>query len=93
MNLQNAYNRFLELSGSLDNLMQFQQEINSEKEHNGEKILGKISKGVRLENVYLRYDKNIVLKNINLKINLNETIAFVGESGSGKQPWSIYWQD
>ena len=84
MNLQNAYNRFLELSGSLDNLMQFQQEINSEKEHNGEKILGKISKGVRLENVYLRYDKNIVLKNINLKINLNETIAFVGESGSGK---------
>ena len=84
MNLQNAYNRFLELSGSLDNLMQFQQEINSEKEHNGQKILGKINTGVRLENVYLRYDKNTVLKNINLKINLNETIAFVGESGSGK---------
>jgi subfamily B ATP-binding cassette protein MsbA len=84
MNLQNSYNRFLELSGSLDNLMDFQKEVNNEKEQNGTKLKDKLDASIELKNVSLSYDKVAILKNINLKINKHETVAFVGESGSGK---------
>jgi ABC-type multidrug transport system fused ATPase/permease subunit len=84
MNLQNSFNRFLELSGSLDNLMDFQKEINNEKEQNGEQVIDSLHSILELKDVFLAYDNVDILKNINLKIIKNETIAFVGESGSGK---------
>lgn len=84
MNLQNSYNRFLELSGSLDNLMDFQKEINNEQEQNGKQVLESLQATLELKEVSLAYDKVAILKNINLKIVKNETVAFVGESGSGK---------
>lgn len=84
MNLQNSYNRFLELSGSLDNLMDFQNEINKEKEHNGAQKIETFNTTIELKEVFLAYDNVAILKNINLKIVKNETVAFVGESGSGK---------
>lgn len=39
---------------------------------------------IRLNDVSFGYDKNPVLKNINLSISAGETIAFVGPSGAGK---------
>ncbi|PKG43441.1 ABC transporter ATP-binding protein [Psychroflexus sp. MES1-P1E] len=84
MNLQNSYNRFLELSGSLDNLMDFQKEINNEKEQNGKQVVERLNTMLELKEVFLTYDKVAILKNINLKIVKKETVAFVGESGSGK---------
>lgn len=84
MNLQNSYNRFLELSGSLYNLMQFQEEIQRARETNGIQIIHNINGGPELKGVGLHYDEVAVLKEINLRISRNETIAFVGESGSGK---------
>lgn len=84
MNLQNSFNRFLELSGSLDNLMDFQKEINKEKEQSGEQVIDSLYSTLELKDVFLAYDNVDILKNINLKIVKNETIAFVGESGSGK---------
>ncbi|WP_438966789.1 ABC transporter ATP-binding protein [Flavobacterium sp.] len=84
MNLQNSYNRFLELSGSLDNLVDFQNEINNQKEQNGNHVIDQLNKILELKEVFLAYDKVDILKNINLKIFKNETVAFVGESGSGK---------
>jgi subfamily B ATP-binding cassette protein MsbA len=84
LNLQNSYNRFLGLSGSLENLTDFQQEVKSEKEKNGSQKVEALKTSLELKNVCLNYDTVAVLKNINLKIEKNETIAFVGESGSGK---------
>jgi ABC-type multidrug transport system fused ATPase/permease subunit len=84
INLQNYYNRFLELSGSLDNLVDFQKEINEQKEQNGDVILNKLTASIELKDVFLSYDTVKVLSNVNLKIQKNETVAFVGESGSGK---------
>jgi subfamily B ATP-binding cassette protein MsbA len=84
MNLQNSYNRFLELVGSLDNLIDFQQEINKEKEQNGKQIVETLNTSIELKDVCLSYDQVTILKDINLNITKNETIAFVGESGSGK---------
>ncbi|NRG35031.1 ABC transporter ATP-binding protein [Niallia circulans] len=39
---------------------------------------------IHLNDVSFSYDKNPVLKNINLSISAGETIAFVGPSGAGK---------
>ncbi|CAM5606354.1 putative multidrug export ATP-binding/permease protein YgaD [Streptomyces afghaniensis 772] [Streptomyces afghaniensis] len=39
---------------------------------------------IHLNDVSFGYDKNPVLKNINLSISAGETIAFVGPSGAGK---------
>lgn len=49
------------------------------------KILKKISDGVEYKDVSFEYVKDRpVLKHINLKIKLGETVAFVGNSGGGK---------
>ncbi len=37
-----------------------------------------------LENVYVKYNKNFVLENINLKIFSNEFLTIIGPNGSGK---------
>ena len=39
---------------------------------------------IKLDNVSLGYDNNIVLKNINLEINSGDFICVVGPNGSGK---------
>jgi ATP-binding cassette, subfamily B, heavy metal transporter len=45
----------------------------------------KVKKGkVEFEKVSFSYNKRKILKNINLKINPHEKVAFVGHSGSGK---------
>jgi subfamily B ATP-binding cassette protein MsbA len=84
MALQHSYNRFLELSGSLDNLIDFQEEVSKQKEQNGKHVKEGLDEVIELKNVGLAYDKVAILKNINLSITKNQTIAFVGESGSGK---------
>jgi ATP-binding cassette subfamily B protein len=50
---------------------------------NGEKITS-LEGNLELVNVSFSYDNKQVLKNISLKINKSEKVAFVGESGSGK---------
>jgi len=55
-----------------------------EKEVFGEKHLSSINGNFEFKNVTFKYDKNKVLKNCNLKVNANETVAFVGKSGAGK---------
>ena len=39
---------------------------------------------IELNNVSLGYDKHVVLKNINLKIEAGDFICVVGPNGSGK---------
>lgn len=55
-----------------------------EKEVFGEKHLSNVNGNFEFKNVSFKYDKNKVLKNCNLKVTANETVAFVGKSGAGK---------
>ncbi|RAR47241.1 ABC transporter ATP-binding protein [Flavobacterium lacus] len=84
LNLQNSYNRFLEQYGSLENLIDFQQEIKVEKELKGNQTVDGLKSTIVLQDISLYYNSVTVLDRINLKISKNETVAFVGESGSGK---------
>jgi len=54
------------------------------KEKFGVKHINKINGDFEFKNVKFGYNKDLVLKDINFKINAKETVAFVGKSGAGK---------
>lgn len=54
------------------------------KETFNETHLKKVDGNFEFKNVSFKYDKKSILKNLNFKVNANETVAFVGKSGAGK---------
>ena len=48
------------------------------------KTISEFKESIEYKNVSFKYDKDLVLKNINLKIEKGKSIALVGQSGSGK---------
>ena len=84
MQMQVSWNRFLGVSGSLENVMSFEKEMKRNEEVTGEKKPEEPVKNLELRNVDLAYGDVRVLHNIDLQVRQNETVAFVGESGSGK---------
>ncbi len=84
MQMQVRWNKFLSVSGSLENMALFGRELKANREEKGEQSLVSQIEELKLEEVSFYYNDTRVLKNISLAIKKNETIAFVGESGSGK---------
>ena len=82
--MQGAYNNFLAVSGSMDNMTDFEQEIEKQKEYSGDIIFSGFSHSLELKNATFQYGERTILNEINFEICKNQTIAFVGESGSGK---------
>lgn len=87
MTLQTGWQSFMQNVGSLESVNEFSEllEDHAEKsgdyqdEHKGFK------ENILLSNLNFWYREDVpVLKNINLNIKKNSTIALVGESGSGK---------
>ena len=84
MGLQNFWNLFLGISGSLLNMDSFLNELRSAKEVTGSKIFPGFSQEMEITGLHFQYDNKKILRDINLSFNKNETIAIIGESGSGK---------
>lgn len=84
MSMQNFWNQFLNFSGSLQNMTEFNAELKAGKERNGKKIFPGFKNKLELKGLSFLYGDSQILNNINLSIKKNETIAIVGESGSGK---------
>jgi subfamily B ATP-binding cassette protein MsbA len=82
--LQNFWNFFLGVSGSLDNMTSFAKELKAGREQVGSIIFPQFKDKLELKNLSFFYETTQILNNIDLTINKNETIAIVGESGSGK---------
>jgi subfamily B ATP-binding cassette protein MsbA len=78
------WNAFISVSGSMENMKDFQSKIESDREKNGKISFDKFKKSIVIDQVDFSYGEFKVLKNINLNIQKNQSIAFVGESGSGK---------
>ena len=84
MQMQQNWNRFLTVSGSLENVQEFQQELRTNREEKGKQVFPGFKDRLLLDNISFSYGNSKVLADIELSISKNETIAFVGESGSGK---------
>lgn len=82
--LQTQYNDFLAVSGSLENMKDFEYELENSREKTGSHPFKSFQHDIKLEDVSFEYSGTPILKNLNLQIFKNETVAFVGESGSGK---------
>ena len=82
--MQQQWNEFMSVSGSLENMKDFQKEIELEQDKNGNLCFDKFTSSIVVENVNFSYGKVSILKNINVKIQKNKSLALIGESGSGK---------
>jgi ABC-type multidrug transport system fused ATPase/permease subunit len=83
--LQTSWNSFLQFSGSLDHVAQFQTDLQAAKaRHTGKTEVHNFETAIQLTNVQFFYGEQSILKDINLSITKNQSIALVGESGSGK---------
>lgn len=82
--MQNSWNIFMSVSGSMENMDDFQNKLISAKDTSGEQYYSRFINNIKLINVSFAFGENDILKDINLEIKKNETVAFVGESGSGK---------
>jgi len=84
MQMQVRWNKYLSVSGSLENVQLFGNELKENKEVQGTISLNESIEKIELKDAYFYYNQSPVLKKISLNIYKHETIAFVGESGSGK---------
>lgn len=84
MALQDQWNRFLGVSGSLENMTNFIAELKAGVEKNGKIPFQRFANNISLKNVSFYFGKTQVINSINLTIHKNETVAIIGESGSGK---------
>lgn len=83
--LQGQWNNYLSFSGAYKNLTEFYNELRNKEEPNGSVELSTLNGELEMQEVSFSFDGKIdVLRDINLIIKKNETIAFVGKSGSGK---------
>lgn len=84
MTVQNHWNTYLGVSGSLENMTEFSAELAVNAEIQGTTQFSEFSKNIELRRVGLSYGNYEVLKDVSLEIKKFETVAIVGESGSGK---------
>lgn len=83
--LQNAWNRYIVFSGSLENVDDFAKDLQRSKEKNKGKLeFDALQNELCLQKISFSYGDTPILKDIDLTIKKNESIALVGESGSGK---------
>jgi ABC-type multidrug transport system fused ATPase/permease subunit len=82
--MQNTWNKFLGVSGSLDNLQDFQQTLMKNQDDLGYQPFVYFQQEIKVAQVSFSYRDEHILKDITLSIKKNHVIAFVGESGSGK---------
>jgi len=84
MTLQTSYNKFLSFSGSLINMTDFVTGLRAHKEKTGS-LKASGSSQIVLENMSFSYvGDEWIVRDINVSVHRNETLALVGESGSGK---------
>ncbi|WP_139856277.1 ABC transporter ATP-binding protein [Aequorivita sinensis] len=84
MSLQWFWNSYMEVSGSLENMKDFQRDLESGKEKQGNVKINNFKNSIVLKDVDFSFGNELILKGINLKITKYQSIALVGESGSGK---------
>jgi ABC-type multidrug transport system fused ATPase/permease subunit len=84
LQLQSAYNNFLNVSGSLENMKSFVQELQNGCEQNGTNEFENFKEEISLMNISFAYKERPIIRNVSFIIKKNTTISFVGESGSGK---------
>ncbi|WP_226389030.1 ABC transporter ATP-binding protein [Penaeicola halotolerans] len=84
MAVQNSWNIFLSVHGSLENIKAFLLELNEGKKSNGAVKIKYLNTKITLDYVSVNLGDKKVLNNVVLTLLKNHTYAFIGKSGAGK---------
>lgn len=85
LGFQSSWNDFMAMTGSINSLQQFQEDLMVNKEVESKNQIEGSIESLELINASFSYDdKQNVLDEVSLKIRKYDSVAFVGESGSGK---------
>ncbi len=82
--VKTQWNYFLTMSGSMENMRDFQNSIGKNQENYGQVSIETFENALELSQATVTYSDSAVLNNISFKIIKNESVALVGKSGSGK---------
>jgi ABC-type multidrug transport system fused ATPase/permease subunit len=82
--LQSYWNKYISVTGSMNNLEQLQIELDNNSEFCSNHSYNGFKKSFKLENITLSLGGKRIFNNLTLEFDKNKTIALVGESGSGK---------
>lgn len=82
--LQSYWNKYISVTGSMNNLEQLQIELDENSElYSNQEYIGFFN-SFKLENITLSFGEKSIFNNLSLNFYKNKTIALIGESGSGK---------
>jgi len=82
---QHSWQMLMNRIGGLEMVSEEFQDVKGKQEEYGSSEIKELQTGLELKNVSFAYsNNNDVLKNIDLTIPKNKTVAIVGESGAGK---------
>jgi ABC-type multidrug transport system fused ATPase/permease subunit len=84
MNFQNSWQNFLQNVGAINSVTALSYEFKKNKEVQADRLFKGFDSAIEIQNLDFKYGDNHVLKNVDINIPKNQTIALVGESGSGK---------
>ena len=84
ISIQGSWQALMSTVGGVEMVLDEFNQVQKYKEFSGNQKIEKFRKGITFKDVSFAYDRRLVLKNINLSIPINSTIAIVGESGAGK---------
>jgi subfamily B ATP-binding cassette protein MsbA len=82
--IQNNWQQLMVSTGGLEMTIEEFKNVKNHQEKTGKLKFEKLNQGIQLKDLTFAYENQPVLKNINLFIPVNKTLAFVGESGAGK---------
>lgn len=83
--LQSTWQATMSQVGSLEIVEKEFERVSANQQVSGPRTIGPLEESIEFDEVWFTYDEeDQVLRNINLTIQADETVAFVGESGAGK---------
>lgn len=81
---QSVWNNFISQIGSTESVIRLKKDLIAHVESEKGKCNITFNNSIQLKSVDFSYADKLILKNINLEIARNQTIALIGRSGSGK---------
>ena len=82
--VQNQWQQLMNTVGGVEMVLDEFDRVQANQEVSGVTQPARLQEGLKLENVSYAYHDKPVLKDLNITIPKNKTVAFVGESGAGK---------
>ena len=84
--LQSSWQNVMAYAGSVEAVEEELSSLRERREESGSRMVGPLKHGIELDGVWASYDggETPVLRDLDLVIPANQTIALVGESGVGK---------